>query len=147
MTATTTTTEIHMTETTETTRKTITITMSERRPLRIVDDEWPVIASARDWNGEHEFQANRIDTVRVREHADGRRIVTATHLAGGGGMRREEREIRAGFLVPASNEDAADGTKMPDEDETIRAIRRAAGVIGRDDLAAECIGDLPAEEI
>lgn len=103
--------------------------------------DWPAVASARDWNGEHECPANRIDTVRVREHADGRRIVTGTHLAGNGEMYRGERGILAGDLIPALEGGG------PDADATGRAIRRVAGAIGRDDLGAECIGDLPAEEI
>lgn len=139
MTATTTTTEMSM--------KSITVTLSERRPIKIDAEEWPVIALARSWGGQHESQANRIDTVYVRECADGRRIVAATHLEGPGGMHAGEREVRAGFLIEASAASAADGTKMPDDDATIRAIRRAAGAIGRADLGAECIGDMPAQEI
>lgn len=41
-----------------------------------------------------------------------------------------------GFLVAAG-----------DEAETIRAIRRIGGILGDDDLAAECIADLPAEDL
>lgn len=122
------------------TTTTTTITMSEHRSITIVTAEWPRIAEASAHDGQVECQANRIDTVRVLEHADGRRIITATHCAGGGGMHQHEREIYAGFLVEAVRGAA-------DEDATIHAIRRAAGVIGRADLAAECIGDLPAEEI
>ena len=34
-----------------------------------------------------------------------------------------------------------------DDDETVRAIRRIGGILGDDDLAYECIADLPAEDL
>jgi len=124
-----------MTTTTEAPKK-IKITMSERRPLSIVEDEWPVIASA-DWhNGQVECQANTIRRIKVREHADGRRVVYGFDRAGGGGQYAGTRNPAGGFLVAAG-----------DEDETVRAIRRVGGILGDDDLAAECIADLPAEDL
>lgn len=34
-----------------------------------------------------------------------------------------------------------------EQTSTIRAIRRIGGILGDDDLAAECIADLPAEDL
>ena len=45
-----------------------------------------------------------------------------------------------GYIIDATN-------GQPDDAETVRSIRRVAGLIARDDLGAECIGDLPAESI
>jgi hypothetical protein len=113
------------------------ITMSERRPLTIDTELWPVIAGA-DWhNGQHDFQAGTIRRIRVRQHADGRRIVYGFQRPGNGGQPIGTRNPEAGFLLAAG----------ADEDETIRALRRVGGVIDDDGLAEECIADLPAEEI
>jgi hypothetical protein len=112
----------------------IKITMSERRPITIDPKLWPVIARA-DWhNGQHEFQANTIRRIKVRQHADGRRIVYGFQTAGNGGQPIGTRNPAAGFLLPAGA-------------DTIRAIRRVGGVIDDDTLADECIADLPAEEL
>lgn len=125
---------------TTTKTKTLTITLSERRPVTIVARDWPIIASVESHDGKVFVQANTEWAIEVREHADGRRIVYGWRQAGGGGQYAGWRGADGGFIV-----DAADG--KPDEAETVRAIRRVGGVIGRDDLAAECIGELPAEAI
>lgn len=128
-------------ETTETKRKTRTITLTDARPVKIYEDEWSIVAQARDWNGEHESQANRIYSIRVREHADGRRIVHGSRQAGNGGIRVDERESYGGRLIPAIN----DG--KPDESATIDAIHFVCELIDAEQLGAECIADLPAQEI
>jgi hypothetical protein len=122
-----------MTTTTEEPKK-LKITMSERPPVTIVKAEWPLIASATDHDGQVRCQANHEWDIRVREHADGRRLVYGWMQGGNGGMHAHEREVYAGFLVTGA-------------DETVRAIRRVAGVIEHDKLGDECIADLPAEEI
>ena len=134
----------------------IKITMSERRPLTVSKQEWPIVARA-DWHdGQVECQANNERHIRVREHRDGRRLVYGYQCAGNGGQYAGTRNPEGGFLVvpldPAKSggyRNADDGpvTRFPDEDETVRAIRRVGGIIGDDELADECIADLPAEEI
>jgi hypothetical protein len=118
---------------TNTPKKKITIALSEASPVKIVAEDWPVIANAKNHDGEVESQANRIWTIKVRRHTDGRTIVYGdydTHW-------QHERCKQAGYLLAA---DAGD-------DATIRAIRRVAGVIGDNELADAVIGDLPAHEI
>jgi hypothetical protein len=112
----------------------ITITMSERRPLKIDPDEWPVIASAAWHDGQYEFQANTIRRIKVREHADGRRIVYGFDREGNGGQHVGTRNPAGGYLVKG-------------DDETVRAIRRIGGILDDSALADECIADLPAEEV
>lgn len=53
-----------------------TITLTDRPPVRIREDAWPVIARASDWDGEFEFQSHRKWTIIVRQNrGDGRTIV------------------------------------------------------------------------
>lgn len=115
----------------------ITITMSERRPLSIAKDDWPVIARAYWHNGEHECQANTVRKILVRQHADGRRIVYGLQGAGQGGQYIGTRNPEGGFLLSAGSS----------EEETVRAIRRVGGIIDDPELADACIADLPAESI
>ena len=114
------------------------IVLSERRPIAIDPEQWPLIAVASRHDGEVSCQANHEWTIRVREHADGRRIVYGWLRSGPNGVPAGWRGSEGGFLL-----DAIDG--KPNEDETIRAIRRVSGIIEDDRLAAECIADLPAE--
>lgn len=122
------------TETEVTTAKRIEITLSERSPVRIDPEQWPVIAHASTHDGKVACQANTEWEIKVREHADGRRIVYGSCTAGNGGQYAGFRPSFGGWII------------TPDED-TVRAIRRVAGLIGDDDLGAECIAELPAEEI
>lgn len=131
---------------TTTDQKKLTITMSERRPLTIVSAEWPVIARGEWYSGQYDFQAFDGCWIQVREHADGRRIVYGYAGDWDGGGRPDRESRRGGFLVPG-----VDG--QPDEQETVRAIRRVAGVIDGvahvgdsvQDAANKCIANMPAE--
>ena len=127
------------------------ITMSERRPLTIVKADWPLIAHADRHDGTVKVQANHEWTIRVREHADGRRIVYGWVRAGNGGVFEGWRGSEGGFLVAPTERfrDAGLGPlgHVPDDEETIRAIRRMGGIVDDDRLADECIADLPAEDL
>lgn len=146
---------MNMATTTTKTKKTITITMSETAPVRIDPALWPVIASAETHDGKVECQANTEWVIKVREHADGRRLVYGSQSAGNGGQYAGYRGKDAGYLIDAPPRDAfgrdvattSDGVTHDVNAATIRAIRRVAGVIGDEDLGAECVGDLPAQEI
>jgi hypothetical protein len=135
-------------------KKYLTITMSERSPIKIDKAEWPTIADVSEHDGVVRSQANTEWYIRVREHADGRRIVYGARVAGGGGQHVGFREDRAGFLVDVPRNFAgspvdmtSDGVRHSIADETIRAIRRVAGIVGDDKMGDECIGSLPAESI
>lgn len=117
------------------------MSLSDRRPVRIDPKDWPTIASAHDWHGgAYDFQANQVWTIKVRQHADGRRLVYGFTEAGPGGMPTSFRGASAGYLVAPT-----DG--VPDDDETVRSVRRVAGVIHNAELADACIADMPAETI
>jgi hypothetical protein len=118
---------------TTTPKKKLTIALSEARPVTIVKEDWPIISDAKNHDGEVEYQANRIWTIKVRRHADGRTIVYGdydTHW-------QNERCKQAGYLIETSE----------GEDAVIRAIRRVAGVIGDQELADAVIARLPAVEL
>lgn len=119
------------------TKKKLRIRMSEQPPVSVVADDWPVVASDSSFNGEHECQANRIWWIKVRQHADGRRIVYGCLDSGPGGTRIGWRGAHGGFLVAPS-----DGPE-----ETIRAIRRVAGIIDDDAMADYVIAALPATDL
>jgi hypothetical protein len=119
-----------------TTNEKLTITMSERRPISIVKADWPLVARADRHDGAVECQANHAWSIRVREHADGRRIVYGYLRAGNGGVPIGWRGAAGGFLIAAG-----------DDDETVRAIRRVGGIVDDAALADTCIADLPAEPV
>lgn len=121
-------------------KKTTTITMSDRAPLRVDTELWGVIAQAHWHNGAIEVQANEVAYIKVRDHDDGRRLVYGDRDRGNGGMPAGYRGKAAGYLVEAIEGKA-------DEQGTIRAIRRVAGVLDMPELADECIADLPAEDL
>ena len=122
---------------------TLKITLSDRRPVSIETDQWPVISEANDHDGKVECQANTLYRIKVREHSDGRRIVYAIKESGNGGQYAGWHDTRGGFLLPARGS----SNEHEYENETVRAIRRCGGLIDRQDLADECIGDLPAVEL
>jgi len=127
---------------TDTTTKRRTITLTHRPPVSIVEDQWLMIATARDWDGEHEFQANRKWSVRVREHADGRRLVYGTYDS----AFMREPDLRGGYLLDPPGAGHARGDDMAGA--TVRAIRALVEEIGgADSLASRCIADLPAVDL
>jgi hypothetical protein len=125
-------------------RKTRKITLTDARPVQIYEDEWPVIAQGDydEHDGQVRAQANRVTEVRVRvrEHADGRRIVYGVYSYSSNWQTERSVDARAGYLLGA-------------EDDVIAAIRRVqADLEARDaehvrEAADDCIADLPAERI
>lgn len=130
--------------TTET--KTRTITLTGRPPVKIREDQWPIIAcgSYEYYDNQHRFQANRTTDldIRVRQHADGRAIVYGVYQYDT--VFQHERNVvhRVGYVLE------------PGED-IIEAIQRVGrDLIDRDvdaaivrDVIDECIADLPAVEL
>ncbi len=111
----------------------IKIMLSDRAPVRIVEAEWPIIAVAERHDQQLISHVNRGRTIRVRAHADGRRIVEGWFST----RRPDERGTRAGYLLPAGAE----------PEEVASAIKLVATALGDAALGAECINDLPAERI
>lgn len=128
----------------------LTITLTGRKPVTIVKDQWPIIAEAGDknWDNQYEFQANRTWNydLKVRQHEDGRTIVYGIYRYGTHYQGESGACIRGGEMVAA--------------DDVIPAIQRVgkwmadnlpsnhadeAEIFHR--LVNECIADLPAEEL
>ncbi len=114
----------------------IEIPLSERPPVRIDPLLWPIVANAERLSEDKRPIAH----ITVREHKDGRRIVYGSRAP-----------ARGGFLVPphtaTMGHEGREVTPEPDVQETIRAIRRVAGIVQERKLADECISSLPAEEL
>ena len=108
-----------------------TITLTDRAPVRIDVDQWPVIASAADCNDRAiPSQASREWSIHVRKHEDSRRLVYGVHQS------------------QWSNENSRRGGYLTDTDGTVGAIHDVAESISAPDgLAADCIADLPAEAL
>lgn len=136
--------------TTDTTApKTRTITLTGRPPVKITEDNWPIIAHGywADHDNQYEFQANRkwrID-IRVRQHADGRAIVYGvydydTHFQSEAGEAH-----RVGSLLDTSADLPAAIHSI--RDDLIERISDADMHRHVSNAADECIADLPAETL
>ena len=108
-------------------KKTLTITLTARAPVTIVKDDWPIIARASDHDGQVESQADRTWRLAVRQHDDGRAVVYGVHDTNW----QSERCRRGGEMLAA-------GEDIP------AAIARVAATVGAEEIAAECVSDLPA---
>lgn len=126
-----------------------TITLTDRPPVRIAEDQWPVIAHGhfKHWDNKYEFQANRTWTVhvRVRRHQDGRAIVYGTYeydtrfQGEWGETHRVGALLDSGAHLPSAIRAIAEQLiDRVSESDMHRHIREAAD---------ECIADLPAEEL
>jgi len=131
------------TEQTKTSKKIRTITLTDRRPVKIIEDEWPVLARATgdsyqgdDYARRQQAQAiGELDDyyLYVRQHAEGRTIVYGILDAANAWTCSESR--RGGQLLDAGADIAA----------AIREVGEDCGL--PDSVIRECIADLPAEEI
>ncbi len=127
----------------------LTIPLTGRAPVSIVQADWPCIAAAADkeWDNEHECQANRISQWRltVRQHADGRAIVTARYSYSSAWQSERNFGHRDGLLVPA-------GESIPDALHAVVTTISEREHAGEDSarwesLLAEALAGLPAEEL
>ena len=117
--------------------KTRTITLTGRAPVKIREDEWPEIASAKERPGSFVNGTPKPDyetdsyTLRVRQHEDGRTLVYGVVDASTAWTGTED--WRGGELLDAGADVAAAiervGDRMPPS--VVRA----------------CIADLPAVEL
>lgn len=129
-----------------------TITLTDRPPVKINEDKWPVIASAQDseHDGKVECQANRKSSwwIKVRQHEDGRALVYAGYSYSTNWQGTSGHAHKHGALLPAA-------ATMQDIVSAINAVATdmGAGEHDGDDasrwprLADECIADLPPETI
>lgn len=98
----------------------------------------------RHWDNQYEFQANRIwnDSIRVRQHSDGRAIVYGVSQHSTQFQNENGYQYKAGKLLAAEDDIPAAIHGVADQ---LTDLGAPADVMFR--LAEECIADLPAEEI
>jgi hypothetical protein len=141
-----------MTTTETTTPKYRTITLTDRAPVCVREDLWPIVAKARgDSRTQHHTPVPdyEIDSyyLTVRQHTDGRAIV---HGRLDASTAWTGSEGRAGGEMVAAIQDPtrATGVTMPDLSEIARVIRRVGEECGLPDrVIRECIADLPAVDV
>lgn len=130
-----------------------TITLTGRRPIKIEEDNWTVIAKASDseHDGQVECQANRKSAwcIRVREHDDdGRVIVSAVYDYTSNWQNARCYHVKHGVYLK----------DKPSFERIVEAIREVCESMrdsehnGEDaarwnELKRECIADLPAEAV
>lgn len=134
-----------MTDTNEPKRRTITLT--DRAPVRIVESDWPTLASGTfAWHdNEYRFQANRTRDifVKVRQHADGRTIVYAGYDTSSSWQGEADAKHRTGELLEVGADIVAALRRVADE-----LTSRAGGHEDEiRDCMNDCIADLPAVDL
>src|SRR6185436_3794374 len=106
----------------DTENKRRTITLTDRPPVIISDDKWPLIASASDkeFDNQYEFQANRISKwfVGVRQHEDGRTIVYATYSYSSNWQNSRDYSAKRGVML-----DSFALREASDSADIVRAVR------------------------
>jgi hypothetical protein len=123
--------------------KSRTITLTNRPPVTVREDLWPVLASARDdsWTGldpsryMQSKQRGELDEyfVTVRQHEDGRSIVYA---------------VLSAARSWTGNESRAEGAMLAAGADVARSIREVGERCGLPDkVIRDCIADLPAEDL
>ena len=138
---------------TEPERKIRTITLSRRPPVKIYDDEWPLIAhgSGKSRVCYHtpipDYEVDGYD-LRVRQHADGRTIVYGILDAASAWTGSEDRRGGEILIPPGEGTLTPDDGRVIDGAALVAVIRRVGEDCGLpDSVIRECIADLPAEEI
>ncbi len=125
--------------------KTRTITLTDRPPVKIREDEWPLIAHGRysDHDGEIESQANRTwrCDIRVRQHEDGRAIAYGVYDYDSNWRGERGVCVKAGALLEAGA-DHVDGIRTVGATLMSETGGQYDGHIA--EAVRECIADLPA---
>ena len=143
-------------------KKTLTITLTSKRPVKIVVEDWPVRASSSfsEHDGKVECQANRKTSawLKVRQHIDGRTLVYGGYDYDSNWQNEASRAFRDGEMLTPTEEEYPLEMRTKDHDwlgqrviDAITGIGTRLGerseFSGFDTLIAECIADLPAEDL
>jgi hypothetical protein len=129
-----------------------TITLTGRRPVKIEGSDWPLIASASDkeYDNEHEFQANQISKwfVGVRQHDDCRAIVYASYSYTSNWANARGYAAKRGVLLPAGSSDDDINLAIREVCNDIASAEHCGDDASRwDGLMHECVADMPAESL
>lgn len=121
-----------------------TITLTDRRPITIDEEKYPVIALAKYHDGQVECQANRKWTIIVREPLDSsaRRIVYGIYDTN----YQNSTSLRGGYIIDLDGD--ANGDAKTLDRLTVEKIKAVAAHINAPShLTDACIAHMPAEEI
>lgn len=132
-----------------------TITLTDRPPVRIREDEWPIVAEANgdSYVGNDYARHQRAlgqggcDTysLRVRQHTDGRTLVYAVL---GGASAWTGTEVRREGVLMGTVEQGDRSMGAPSGASVAAVIAEVGMTCGLpDSVVRDCIADLPAEEI
>jgi hypothetical protein len=127
----------------------LTITLTDRAPVKIKKDEWPLLAEAtkENYDGEYESQANWKSkwALRVRTHQDGRAIVYGVYSYSSNWMNARDFAVRGGELLTTSTDLPAAIRRIG---EWMAGQEQNEGDAARwESLINQCIADLPAQEL
>ena len=140
--------------------KKITITLTDARPVKIIEADWPSIAEGRheEYDSHIQCQSNRTTKawVKVRQHDDGRTLVYGCYDYSTAWQGESGATYRDGQLITPSAEDyptEARGDFWCGQ-PIIDAIKDVCATLANrsqsgfwSDIAAEAIADLPGQEI
>lgn len=129
-----------------------TITMTGKPPVRINEDNWPLIASFSDkeWDNQYECQANQISKwfVGVRQHEDGRSIVYATYSFSTNWAGRRDYSAGRGVILDATSTDEDVCQAITEVCADIAECEHHGSDAERwNTLRDACITDMPAVEL
>lgn len=122
-----------------------TITLTNRPPVKIKEENWPVIASAKDedWDTQYESQANQTWkwSIAVRRHKDGRAIIYATYTHTSQWAGSNDTYDRQGEYLAYKD--------VPLEHICTAITSVCARMQGErwDSIKDQCIAGLPAEDL
>lgn len=131
--------------------RTITLTISA--PVKIHEEEWPVIAQATGRSRicyhtpipDHEVDSY---SLRVRQHADGRTIVYGVLAASPAWTGTESRRGGEILIPPGDGPPTADDGRVVGDEAIVRAIRKVGLECGLpESVIRDCIADLPATKL
>ena len=139
-----------------------TITLTNSRPVRISDSDWPILASS-DWtehDGQVQCQANRQTWawINVRQHVDGRTLVYSGYDYSTHFCNESDKTYRGGVMVTPTEDEYPIASRTADNDWTGERVIAAICSVGEQAiehtecdefwrLINECIADLPAEDL
>ena len=127
-----------------------TVSLTNRPPVTISDDNWPLIATAsdKDYEGQVECQSFRTSKwfIGVRQHEDGRAIVYATYSYSTAWQSERSLSAKRGVLLPIGTDDDAICSAIRDVCGDIAGAEASGSDADRwTELSAECQANMPAE--
>lgn len=120
----------------------VSIPLTDSAPVEIDEGDWTLIAEAGRLSGENWPNSNQVAELSVREHEDGRRIVSGLVERAGGGEVSGWYPAYSGFILTPSQNTVAAIRRVADDLEEQTVVRVNMG-----SLVAECIRALPRRRL